>query len=149
MKTRSIWQCPRDPIVICGILAALIFWCISFLVLRPDVTFLWAVDDPLHVARFVLVYPVLEELVFRGLVQGELRRRLPSSPATSVSLANLLTSILFVVTHLLYHPPLWAAAVFLPSLVFGYLRDRYGSLLPPILLHVFYNAGYHSLFGPA
>ena len=30
----------------------------------------------------------------------------------------------------------------LPSLLFGYFKDRYRSLTIPIILHVFYNAGY-------
>ncbi len=36
----------------------------------------------------------------------------------------------------------------LPSLVFGYFKDKYHSLTAPILLHVFYNAGFFWLFAP-
>jgi membrane protease YdiL (CAAX protease family) len=36
--------------------------------------------------------------------------------------------------------------VFFPSLVFGLFKDRTQRLLAPILLHVFYNAGYFWLF---
>ena len=61
--------------------------------------------------------------------------------------ANLLTSLVFAGMHFFYHLPLWAAAVFIPSLVFGYFKDKYLSLGPPILLHVYYNSGYYWLFG--
>ena len=36
--------------------------------------------------------------------------------------------------------------VFLPSLVFGFFKDRTGRLTAPILLHSFYNAGFLLLF---
>ena len=36
----------------------------------------------------------------------------------------------------------WALAVALPSLVFGHLRERFSSVLPAILMHVTYNAGF-------
>jgi membrane protease YdiL (CAAX protease family) len=35
--------------------------------------------------------------------------------------------------------------VLLPSLLYGYFRDRHGSVYPAIALHVFYNAGYFLL----
>jgi membrane protease YdiL (CAAX protease family) len=39
-----------------------------------------------------------------------------------------------------------SVAVFLPSLIFGYFRDRYDQLHASIVLHVFYNAGYIWIF---
>jgi uncharacterized protein len=91
----------------------------------------------------VLIYPVLEEWLFRGLVQpalgAALRRR--SIPAP-LALANLLTSGLFSAAHLFAHPAEWAALSFFPSLVFGFFRDRYQRIGPGIGLHGFYNAGY-------
>ena len=65
-----------------------------------------------------------------------------------VTHANLITSLVFTGLHFIYHPPLWAASVLLPSLVFGYFKDRYRTLTTPIILHVFYNAGYFWLFAP-
>jgi membrane protease YdiL (CAAX protease family) len=37
--------------------------------------------------------------------------------------------------------------VFLPSLCFGFVRDRFGSVYPSIALHAFYNHGYFLLVG--
>jgi membrane protease YdiL (CAAX protease family) len=52
-----------------------------------------------------------------------------------------------VAAHALTHPPEWAAAMLFPSLVFGYFRDRYRSVVPAAALHVFYNAGWFLLRG--
>ena len=95
----------------------------------------------------VLVYPLLEEIVFRGGLQGALlgvpalsRRRL------RLSGANLLASVAFALSHLWSQPPLWAAAVFVPSLAFGHLYERHRRVAPAFALHAFYNAGFYLLF---
>jgi uncharacterized protein len=41
----------------------------------------------------------------------------------------------------------WAAAVLLPAFLFGIMRDRYGSVYPAIILHMFYHTGYFWLTG--
>jgi membrane protease YdiL (CAAX protease family) len=92
--------------------------------------------------------PCTEELIFRGFLQGQLLDR-PWGRRTVAGLtcANGLTTIVFVLGHFWQHPPLWAVAVTAPSLVFGYVRDRYGSVYPAIMLHIIYNAGYFGLTG--
>lgn len=91
-----------------------------------------------------LVLPALEELAFRGGVQGWLAR-LSANRFGPLTAANLGTSALFAALHLFAHPPLWAAAVFFPSLVFGFFRERCACLAAPIALHAFYNSGYFLL----
>lgn len=90
---------------------------------------------------FVLLWPVVEELLFRGVIQRELLR-LPALAKifAGISGANALTSVLFASLHLVNHPPLWAAAVLVPSLVLGYTLERYQRLLVPMLLHSLFNA---------
>lgn len=92
----------------------------------------------------VAVYPALEETVFRGGVQPWLADRLSAAwgPLTA---ANALTSIAFTGLHFLFHPPLWALGVLIPSLLFGFFRERHGGLFSPILLHAVYNASYYLL----
>jgi membrane protease YdiL (CAAX protease family) len=104
--------------------------------------------EPLRFAVPALIYPILEEIVFRGGLQTFLLRY-PRGRARwgGFTLANILTSAVFAALHLFPHAPLWSAATFLPSVVFGYFRDRHSSLLSPIALHVFYNSGYFWLFG--
>jgi membrane protease YdiL (CAAX protease family) len=97
-----------------------------------------------------LIYPVLEETVFRGGLQSALlTRSVFRTRAGPVSLANVLTSIVFAAAHLFRQPPLWAALVLLPSLVFGWSRERYNSIVPSTLLHMIYNAGFVWLFTEA
>lgn len=95
----------------------------------------------------VLVYPVLEEIVFRGGLQPALLTR-PTLSVTraGISPANVITSFVFAALHLMSQGPLLASLVFLPSLVFGAARDRYGTISASIILHMFYNAGFIALF---
>ncbi|MBX2881338.1 MAG: JDVT-CTERM system CAAX-type protease [Granulosicoccus sp.] len=95
----------------------------------------------------VLVYPVLEEIVFRGGLQTFLMaREVFKRRYLGVSLANVVTSVLFAVLHLVSHAPVWAALIFIPSLVFGAARDRYDGIAASIILHMLYNAGFIALF---
>lgn len=97
----------------------------------------------LAVVSFTLWQPFLEEVLFRGVLQGQLRRfRVGVLEKAGVSLANVLVSLGFVLFHLMHHSPLWALAVFVPSLTFGYFRDRHGSILPGLGLHILFNTGY-------
>lgn len=95
----------------------------------------------------VLLYPALEEIVFRGLLQSMLLQYLVMQLRIGpISLANVTASLAFAASHLIYHSPVHAASVLLPSLVFGYVYERYRQVLPCILLHAFYNAGFLCLF---
>jgi len=94
-------------------------------------------------ASLVIWQPLVEELLFRGVLQGELRRHAGMVRSRyGFSLANLLVSAVFAGAHLVNQPPGWALATFFPSLLFGFFRDRTGSVLPGLLLHVAFNAGF-------
>jgi membrane protease YdiL (CAAX protease family) len=89
-------------------------------------------------ATSLLLAPVLEELVFRGGIQELLERRLQGRLGRDG--ANVLTSLLFAIAHLMVAPPWLAAGVFLPSLVFGRLKQLHASLAPAMLIHAWFNA---------
>ncbi len=92
--------------------------------------------------------PVCEELLFRGIVQGHLlQSRSRQKTWFGLSISNLLTSCLFSLAHLASHSISWSLLVLIPSLCFGLVRDRFGSVYPSITLHVFYNSGYFLLIG--
>ena len=94
-------------------------------------------------ASLILWQPLLEELLFRGVLQGQLRLwQWGREKHFGISRANLATSVLFVLGHMVYHAPLWALAVFVPSLLFGYFRERHACIYSALVLHVYYNAGY-------
>jgi membrane protease YdiL (CAAX protease family) len=94
-------------------------------------------------ASLLLWQPFIEELLFRGLIQGYLARTESGARTRAgISLANIATSCVFVLAHLVNQPPAWALAVFFPSLLFGYFRDRTVSIWPSLLLHASFNAAF-------
>lgn len=89
----------------------------------------------------IVFYPVVEELTFRGVLQEVIAAKTKQYHGFySITVANILTSVLFVLMHFIHHTPLWALLVFVPSLVFGYFKEQYKSILSSIFLHMFYNA---------
>jgi membrane protease YdiL (CAAX protease family) len=128
-------------------LVAPLFWAILIWVTRPAIDLSWPLNAPSVFLMAALAYPVLEELAFRGAAQGALwKTRLAHVNLGLLSGPNLLTSIAFTGLHVWLRPGWFALGVFVPSLIFGYFRDRYQTLLPSILLHSFYNAGFFLLF---
>jgi membrane protease YdiL (CAAX protease family) len=99
-----------------------------------------------RVFMLAVVYPLLEELVFRGALQQYLRgcTRGWFGP---VSTGNLLATVCFCAAHGVARGSSVAALVFVPSLVFGILRDAHGRVAPAFLLHAYYNSGFFVLFG--
>lgn len=123
--------------VLCGPLVWLVLW--------------WITGQPVPngialsvLLSSVLLYPVIEEYAFRGFLQSWLLEKsiFQQKPFLQVSYANIVTSFLFASFHLFNQPPLWAALVFFPSLVFGYLRERYDAVVPSIVMHAWYNLGF-------
>ncbi len=133
------------PLLI-ALLAACLYWLAMYLSYRPTIDWSWPLHSPAAFLYPALIYPVLEEIVFRGWIQEVAHDRLKGQGLGPLSRANLATSALFTALHFINHPPAWAAAVFVPSLIFGYFKDRTGGLGAPIGLHVFYNAGYFWIF---
>jgi len=90
-------------------------------------------DLVLRAAVIIVLAPLAEELVFRGLLFGRLE------DAIGVVAAVLITAALFSVMHLQYrHTQL--VLVFLDGLVFGVARASTGSVLLTALLHAVGNA---------
>ena len=97
--------------------------------------------DAKHLLFLIIFYPVVEELAFRGVIQEYIASKTKQYPAFfHLSVANIVTSVLFVAMHFVHHTPLWALLVFVPSLVFGYFKEQYGHIGASIFLHMFYNA---------
>jgi len=139
-------QFRADPLFLLAVLAGPLSWLALWFILQPEPQWTWPLAVPMQFLLPVLVYPILEEIVFRGLIQELVHEYISERVFGPLSVANLLTSLLFTAMHFLYHAPLWAALVFLPSLLFGFFKDRYGRLAASIVLHCFYNAGFLLLF---
>ncbi|MAA75097.1 MAG: CPBP family intramembrane metalloprotease [Salinisphaeraceae bacterium] len=141
---KKIWA---DPLFWCFLAAGPVVCLALGRLLPAGFAWGWPPAGLAALLLIVLVYPLLEELVFRGQLQPWLRGRLGVALPGPLSAANLLTGALFTALHFLFHPPLWALGVFIPSLVFGYFRERHDSLVAPIILHVAYNAAYCLILG--
>jgi uncharacterized protein len=132
-------RCFKDYRFYIAILAgAFILWLIHDLLppFTHEIEFHWRLWISL-----VIWQPVIEEILFRGIVQGQLRKTTWGQRAwLKVSAANVVTSIVFVFMHMINNPPLFSISVIVPSLLFGYFRDRCNSVYPSILLHSAFNA---------
>jgi hypothetical protein len=105
--------------------------------------------DPVRFASVALAWPLIEEWLFRGIIQPRLLRTAwGARKAWGVTTANTATSVLFVLAHLVSRPPEWAVAVFVPSLAYGHFRDRYASIAPGAALHVVHNTGWFLFVSP-
>lgn len=81
-----------------------------------------------------------EEFLLRYLLQDTLLKFAPFKDRLwFISTANLTASLVFVALHLFGHSLFQALLVFFPSLIFGYVWERYGRLWAPVALHFFYN----------
>jgi CAAX protease family protein len=140
----------RDMQFLLALAAAPLAWGLMIVWMPPGAYDLgWPVLHPWRFLTLAAVSPVLEETVFRGMIQGwMLEWPWGRKGLGTISLANLLTSLLFSALHAMAHTPLWAAAAVVPSLIFGYFRERRGGLASPIALHCLYNAGYFLLYPP-
>jgi membrane protease YdiL (CAAX protease family) len=79
----------------------------------------------------VVVAPVAEELVMRGLLFGRIRARLPFWPTA------IIISAVFAAAHLQVNV---AIDTFILSMVMCYVREKTGVIYPTILMHVVKNS---------
>jgi membrane protease YdiL (CAAX protease family) len=77
---------------------------------------------------FQVATVVFEEIKYRGLLYGALRKRMAPLPA------QLLSAAAFTVAHNLAHPLNFAM-----GWLTAYLREKYQSVIPGIVLHVAWN----------
>jgi membrane protease YdiL (CAAX protease family) len=91
---------------------------------------------------FVVSFAALEEVLFRGFLQGWLLGKSQFNIKIFVfSRANLITSIAFAVAHIWTHSLELLPGYFLVGMVLGYFRERYNGILVPVFLHSYYNLG--------
>jgi membrane protease YdiL (CAAX protease family) len=103
--------------------------------LKTITTYSAAGGLPLIISVFVaavLIAPIIEEMLFRGLFQSTLRS-LGYGPWLSIAIG----SFFFILFHAA--PSHWPA-LFVLSMGLGYSYERSGSLLRPIFIHAIFNA---------
>jgi membrane protease YdiL (CAAX protease family) len=119
--------------------------------LKPSVS--WVIPQwPMFFALCV-ASPILEEYVFRGFMYEVIDRRWPkvwpADASISINLAMAITTVLFVMAHMIAREPMVGALVLIPSIYLGLLRHRYGSIGVCMLIHALWNIGWFSLFPPS
>jgi membrane protease YdiL (CAAX protease family) len=141
----TIWPNRRNWLVCLSAIAIFLFLTIPSSMLTAgrslSVSALSALPPALWLLQ-VIISPLLEEILFRGLVLSELRALVPTYAAIGLS------SLLFVGAHL----PFWLSHVGLTAAVFanaggllffgllaGWLFARTGSIWPPTLAHIANN----------
>lgn len=86
----------------------------------------------LRILAIGILGPIMEELIFRGVIYGKLSRRI-GVPATIIAIA-----IAWTLLHFRYD---WTnlTVVFVDGLWFGYARHKTGSVFTPMAMHVMAN----------
>lgn len=125
-----------DPVFHLLLLGPIALWILLFL-RNPYFSTL----DTNYLILLVLIIPTIEEVIFRGLLQPWIAKRY-SQNVMNITQANFITSSIFTLLHLIQNSMLMTLFVFIPSLAFGYTRERYNRITPSILLHSSYNGGY-------
>jgi len=100
----------------------------------PDRFLEWVIDQ-----TFVVALP--EEFFYRGYLQTRLRDAWPRGRiffGARLGPAFWLTAILFALGHLAIFE-VWRLAVFFPALLFGWMRERSGSVVGAALFHAASN----------
>lgn len=78
----------------------------------------------------VIVAPIAEEILFRGLILGELTK------CFNVHIAIILQAVLFGVMH---GNIIWATIAFLSAVLYGYFVEKYKSIFTSVLGHMSVN----------
>lgn len=91
-----------------------------------------------HLATWILVAPVCEEIVFRGWLLPEVRRKV-AWRVGQLTAANGLTTFAFVGIHVVVGTATPIAGLAIASMVFGWLRERSGRIRVPIATHIAAN----------
>lgn len=100
----------------------------------------------------VLLVALPEEFFFRGYMQTTFNEIFKSRwriLGVNLGWSWILTAALFALAHSIVVVQWWHFAIFFPALLFGYLRERTGSITVPILFHAasniildFFSRGY-------
>lgn len=94
----------------------------------------WTIDN-------LLVVAVPEEFFYRGYLQGRLRDAWPEGRVVfgaRLGKAYWLTAVLFALGHLAIFE-FWRLAVVFPALLFGWMRERTGTVMGAALFHACAN----------
>lgn len=97
---------------------------LSALAFSTETDYLWLI------LGIGIAAPIVEELLFRGIIQGELRHAMPEWVAV------IIQAVLFAGFHM---QPIQSSYVLIPGLLLGAAYAWTKSLWVPIVMHIFFN----------
>jgi membrane protease YdiL (CAAX protease family) len=86
-----------------------------------------------------------EEVFFRGWLQGRLNGLMGRSwkfPGSMIGPGLFIAAAVFALAHYFTRPDPARLLVFFPGLLFGYLRERSGSVAAPVVVHALANTSF-------
>lgn len=90
----------------------------------------------------VLLVALPEEFFFRGYMQTTLDKVFPKKwrvLGADLGWGWIITCIVFAFSHSFVHYAWWHFSILFPALLFGWLRERTGSITAPVLFHALSN----------
>jgi len=93
-------------------------------------------------AYHLILVAIPEEFYFRGYFQSTMHSILPSRwriLGVRLGFGWIITALIFAIAHTIVTYQWWHFSIFFPALVFGYLRERTGTITTPILFHAAAN----------
>lgn len=94
----------------------------------------------------LLLVALPEEFFFRGYLLGRFNQ-IFGKPwklfGASIGPGLFWTSLIFAISHSFIHVQWWHLFIFFPALVFGWLREKSGSITAPIFFHACANLFSH------
>lgn len=82
-----------------------------------------------------IIAPIVEEVVFRGLIMTKLRKEI------SATASSLISAMLFAIIHFMAGGSVTVVHAFFGGLIFALVYEKTKSLLPAIVAHSFGNIG--------
>lgn len=102
----------------------------------------WPKQMGMLVGYHLFFVAIPEELFYRGYLQTRLDEVFPkrwSIFGTRLGWGWLITCLVFAFGHTIVTPQWWHFAIFFPSLVFGWMRERTGGIIAGALFHAWAN----------
>lgn len=91
----------------------------------------YSISNIFYLAKTILIFPILEEIYYRFLIQNSIKK------STNTIIAILISSILFAIGHMDLKMLIPA---FCTGLLLGYIYFKTNNIIIPILIHMVFNA---------
>jgi len=123
----------KTAILILAIILPLItFWVIYQYKLQSLINYNF---DHTSLLILLIVSPILEELVFRGLLQDFVLKKIKN-----IFFSIVIVNLLFMLTHYrINHSLSYLSVVFICGIIFSVVKVYYSRIVYPILVHSYYN----------